>query len=229
MAEIAGPRCLRWEIGPFPSHAIATPVVFHRMSDLSAACGETHFGSRRKAQNNVEHGRLSDYGSCGLLVKPKFTHGVLSAVRIRPPRRDNKSSLTCQSAPPPTLYHHLHVRRIELVLVPVGLGSTMAPTVKPRHAHSKGSGSSITWRPTKIMNMRDLSKDDDFLSHLLVEKLGTGTVPLLVHKMDPTRRLPKTEASLLLGIVQHVRDSIFSAHIAPQRLSWRAFHSAVYV
>jgi histone-lysine N-methyltransferase SUV420H len=62
----------------------------------------------------------------------------------------------------------------------------------------------ISWRPTKIMNMRDLSKDDDFLSHLLVEKLGTGAVPLLVHKMDPSRRLPKTNADDLLQIVRRV-------------------------
>lgn len=62
----------------------------------------------------------------------------------------------------------------------------------------------IQWRPTKIMNMRDLSKDDDFLSHLLVEKLGTGSVPLLVHKMDPTRRLPKVDAHDLLAIVRRV-------------------------
>ncbi|KAK7005611.1 hypothetical protein R3P38DRAFT_3038548 [Favolaschia claudopus] len=62
----------------------------------------------------------------------------------------------------------------------------------------------IPWRPTKIMNMRDLSKDDDFLSHLLVEKLGTGTVPLLVHKMDSSRRLPKTDANVLLLIVRRL-------------------------
>lgn len=54
------------------------------------------------------------------------------------------------------------------------------------------------------MNMRDLSRDDDFLSHLLVEKLGTGDVPLVVHKMDPSRRLPKTDAEDLLQIVQRV-------------------------
>ncbi|KAI0644749.1 hypothetical protein C8Q79DRAFT_1011763 [Trametes meyenii] len=60
------------------------------------------------------------------------------------------------------------------------------------------------WRPTKIMNMRDLSRDDDFLSHLLVEKLGTGDVPLVVHKMDPSRRLPKTDADHLLQIVRRL-------------------------
>jgi hypothetical protein len=54
------------------------------------------------------------------------------------------------------------------------------------------------------MNVRDLSNDDDFLSHLLVEKLGTGQVPLLVHKMDPKRRLPKTDAVQLLSIVKRV-------------------------
>ncbi|KAI0829727.1 hypothetical protein BC628DRAFT_1314462 [Trametes gibbosa] len=70
-----------------------------------------------------------------------------------------------------------------------------------------GSCSSVLkgqWRPTKIMNMRDLSRDDDFLSHLLVEKLGTGDVPLVVHKMDPARRLPKTDAEQLLQIVRRL-------------------------
>ncbi|OBZ68171.1 Histone-lysine N-methyltransferase set9 [Grifola frondosa] len=69
-----------------------------------------------------------------------------------------------------------------------------------------GNRSSLkgAWRPTKIMNARDLSRDDDFLSHLLVEKLGTGTVPLVVHKMDPSRELPKTESSELLQIVRRL-------------------------
>ena len=52
--------------------------------------------------------------------------------------------------------------------------------------------------------MRDLSKDDDFLSHLLVEKLGTGNVPLCVHKMDSSRRLPKVPASDLMTTVRRV-------------------------
>ncbi|KAG6918717.1 hypothetical protein DXG01_012202 [Tephrocybe rancida] len=78
----------------------------------------------------------------------------------------------------------------------------MAPAATALVASS--SRSELTWRPTKIMNMRDLSKDDDFLSHLLVEKLGTGSVPLLVHKMDPTRRLPKTDAQELLAIVRRL-------------------------
>jgi hypothetical protein len=80
-----------------------------------------------------------------------------------------------------------------------------APLISHAPVQSRGA---IAWKPTKIMNMRDLSKDDDFLSHLLVEKLGTGAVPLLVHKMDPSRRLPKTDADDLLMIVRRV--SIFS-------------------
>ncbi|OJA09199.1 hypothetical protein AZE42_00688 [Rhizopogon vesiculosus] len=62
------------------------------------------------------------------------------------------------------------------------------------------------------MNMSDLSKDDDFLSHLLVEKLGTGAVPLLVHKMDPSRRLPKTNAEDLMQIVRR----LVTSKLAPQ-------------
>ncbi|EAU91602.1 hypothetical protein CC1G_11834 [Coprinopsis cinerea okayama7 len=52
------------------------------------------------------------------------------------------------------------------------------------------------------MNVHDLSRDDDFLSHLLVEKLGTGQVPLVVHKMDPSARLPKTDADELMSLVR---------------------------
>ena len=52
--------------------------------------------------------------------------------------------------------------------------------------------------------MYDLSRDDDFLSHLFVEKLGTGSVPLFVHKMDSSRRLPKTDTNDILQIVRRV-------------------------
>lgn len=62
------------------------------------------------------------------------------------------------------------------------------------------------------MNVRDLSKDDDFLSHLLVEKLGTGGVPLYVHKMDPSRKLPKVDAEDLMVIVRRVRGLLFSCY-----------------
>lgn len=74
----------------------------------------------------------------------------------------------------------------------------------PASSTSRVSSNTLIWRPTKIMHMRDLSKDDDFLSHLLVEKLGTGTVPLLVHKMDSSRKLPKTNTADLMRIVRRV-------------------------
>jgi hypothetical protein len=61
------------------------------------------------------------------------------------------------------------------------------------------------WRSTKVMKVQDLARDDDFLSHLLVEKLGTGDIPLLVHKMDPSRRLPKTSPQDLMAIIRRVR------------------------
>ncbi|KAJ3909197.1 hypothetical protein F5879DRAFT_984991 [Lentinula edodes] len=70
--------------------------------------------------------------------------------------------------------------------------------------HALSPREPLIWRPTKIMNMRDLSKDDDFLSHLLVEKLGTGSVPLLVHKMDSSRRLPKVSPHDLIEIVRRL-------------------------
>ena len=57
------------------------------------------------------------------------------------------------------------------------------------------------------MNMRDLSRDDDYLSHILVEKLGTGHVPLQVHKMDSGYQVPKTDTDKLLQIVRRVRVS----------------------
>jgi hypothetical protein len=62
----------------------------------------------------------------------------------------------------------------------------------------------IPWRPTTAMNVRDLSNDDDFLSHILVEKLGANIVPLLVHRMDSSRQLPKASADELLAIVRKV-------------------------
>jgi hypothetical protein len=56
------------------------------------------------------------------------------------------------------------------------------------------------------MKVQDLARDDDFLSHLLVEKLGTGDIPLLVHKMDASRRLPKTSPQDLMAIIRRVRS-----------------------
>ncbi|KAL1691536.1 hypothetical protein GGG16DRAFT_124848 [Schizophyllum commune] len=88
----------------------------------------------------------------------------------------------------------------------------MAPKQQQRHTSastSRTTGARATgvleWRFTnKMMNVRDLSRDDDFLSHLLVEKLGTGDVPLLVHKMDSSRSLPKTDAAVLMNIVRRL-------------------------
>ncbi len=69
------------------------------------------------------------------------------------------------------------------------------------------------------MKVQDLARDDDFLSHLLVEKLGTGGIPLLVHKMDPCRRLPKTNPQDLMTIIRRVRFIVLS----PYR--WRLYLS----
>ena len=68
----------------------------------------------------------------------------------------------------------------------------------------------IEWTPKMTMNVLDLSRDDDFLNHLLVEKLGTGVVPLYVHKMDPKRPLPKTDPNDLMAIVQRVSNAAFT-------------------
>ena len=75
----------------------------------------------------------------------------------------------------------------------------------PRHRGNHDPSPATSWRFTKVMNMSDLSRDDDFLSHLFVEKLGTGSVPLFVHKMDSSRRLPKTDTNDILQIVRRVR------------------------
>ncbi|CAA7259100.1 unnamed protein product [Cyclocybe aegerita] len=79
----------------------------------------------------------------------------------------------------------------------------MAPASSTSRVSSTAAAP-LTWRPTKIMHMRDLAKDDDFLSHLLVEKVGTGAVPLLVHKMDATRRLPRTDTQDIMRIVRRL-------------------------
>jgi len=76
----------------------------------------------------------------------------------------------------------------------------------PKHRGTHDPSPAALWRFTKVMNMSDLSKDDDFLSYLFVEKLGTGGVPLFVHKMDSSRRLPKTDANDILQIVRRVRS-----------------------
>ncbi|OCB86840.1 hypothetical protein A7U60_g6013 [Sanghuangporus baumii] len=67
----------------------------------------------------------------------------------------------------------------------------------------------VPWKYTKCMNARDLSRDDDYLSHLFIEKISAlGAAPLLVHRMDPSRRLPKTDTGAIYSIVQRVRRGI---------------------
>ena len=80
-----------------------------------------------------------------------------------------------------------------------------SPTVVP-DSRPGPSSHHVSWKFTKSMNMRDLSRDDDYLSHLFVEKLGNlgSTAPFLVHKMDPMRRLPRTDAMEILTIVHRV-------------------------
>jgi histone-lysine N-methyltransferase SUV420H len=85
--------------------------------------------------------------------------------------------------------------------------------MSPAQASSSVKAGSAIWRVTnKAMNVTDLSRDDDFLSRLLVEKLGTDGIPLHVHKMDPLRRLPRVGADDLLEIIRRVRPSVFSLH-----------------
>ncbi|KAN0111356.1 hypothetical protein V8E52_008631, partial [Russula decolorans] len=91
------------------------------------------------------------------------------------------------------------------------------------HLHNRHKKPTRTkWRSTKVMKVQDLARDDDFLSHLLVEKLGTGHIPLLVHKMDPSRRLPKTSPQDLMAIIRRLvsvkGSSVTAIHDAVDRL-----------
>ena len=74
----------------------------------------------------------------------------------------------------------------------------------------------VPWKFTKCMNARDLSRDDDYLSHLFIEKIsGIGATPLLVHRMDPERILPKTDTASIFAIVQSVCRSSSSLASVP--------------
>ncbi|CAE7224252.1 unnamed protein product [Rhizoctonia solani] len=60
----------------------------------------------------------------------------------------------------------------------------------------------ITWQRTvATMQAQDLARDDDFLSHILIDTLASDR-PLGVHKMDPTRPLPKCDWRDVLRIVR---------------------------
>lgn len=85
-----------------------------------------------------------------------------------------------------------------------------------------GGGNSETklWTFTNNFNMRDLSRDDDFLrclpqlpfcfvsllpsyfSYLLVETFGTDDMPLTVHRMEYSRRFPPFDHDEVLEIVK---------------------------
>ncbi|KAG8935439.1 Histone-lysine N-methyltransferase set9 [Tulasnella sp. 417] len=68
----------------------------------------------------------------------------------------------------------------------------------------------VTWSLTQgLMVARDLARDDDLLSHLLVDTIGTGPeAPLGMHKMDSARRMPKFNTEDILYIVRK--------HVIPQ-------------
>ena len=89
------------------------------------------------------------------------------------------------------------------------LSSPPPPMARKSRKDSSTPGPTVPWVPwkfTKCMNARDLSRDDDYLSHLFIEKMaGMSGAPLQVHRMDPTRRLPKTDMSSIYSIVQRVR------------------------
>ncbi|CAE6498141.1 unnamed protein product [Rhizoctonia solani] len=60
----------------------------------------------------------------------------------------------------------------------------------------------IAWQRTvATMQAQDLARDDDFLSHILIDTLASER-PLGVHKMDPTRPLPKCDSRDVLRIVR---------------------------
>lgn len=79
------------------------------------------------------------------------------------------------------------------------------------------------------MNMRDLSRDDDFLSHLLVEKLGTGAVPLIVHKMDASRTIPKANPDELITIVRNVSTPLHATPLSRAPLAQDASEVDVFL
>lgn len=62
----------------------------------------------------------------------------------------------------------------------------------------------IIWQRTiATMQAQDLARDDDFLSHILIDTLAPG-LQLGVHKMDQTRPLPKCDPRQILTIVREL-------------------------
>lgn len=89
----------------------------------------------------------------------------------------------------------------------------------------------VEWKVTLApMNARDLARDDDFISHMLVECLGS-VEPLSVHKMDASRKLPTWNPEDILEIVQKVCLVQPTSDEAPSRESQltNRFHILQYV
>ncbi|KAG8734877.1 Histone-lysine N-methyltransferase set9, partial [Ceratobasidium sp. 428] len=62
----------------------------------------------------------------------------------------------------------------------------------------------IVWQRTvATMQATDLARDDDFLSHILIDMLAPNR-PLGVHKMDSTRPIPECDPRRILTIVREL-------------------------
>lgn len=90
----------------------------------------------------------------------------------------------------------------------LAMGRRFKKAMTPESDDSDSSSEldAVEWKYTTTMNMFDLSRDDDYCSYLFVEKLGKlgGGAPLLVHKMDSRRVLPKTDTVDVLNILRRV-------------------------
>lgn len=95
-------------------------------------------------------------------------------------------------------------------------------TASPSSDSATSALPAIEWKYTKSMNMQDLARDDDYLSHLFIEKIGSmGGTQMLVHRMDPRRRLPKTDAEPILAIIHRVCHPMFPSTPLTHRNSTR--------
>ena len=124
------------------------------------------------------------------------SHTLLPSLLLRPRFPPTDAS----SAPSPTCPPQRHASPL----------SSPAMGRKPKISTPSSDDSAldnvITWKYTKTMNMEDLARDDDYLSHLFIEKLGSlgPENQMLVHRMDPRRRLPKTDGADILAIIRSV-------------------------
>ena len=145
--------------------------------------------------------------ACGHRLWPTFlqlapSHTVLSLSLLIPrfpPRR-----------PPPRPRRTCPPRRHASLSLPDPM-ARKPKTYSPSCDSVASSTIAIVWKYTKSMNMRDLARDDDYLSHLFIEKIASMAIAnqMLVHRMDPRRRLPKTEAVPILAILHRVCHPMF--------------------